>query len=79
MKKKAAMNTASPVKQVTTPSASHESHLTADEIQVRIAERAHELYVQRGYMHGYHLHDWLEAEQEILGRTREFRRPPAYV
>jgi predicted secreted protein len=79
MKKKAAMNTASPVKQATTPSASHESHPPADEIQMRIAERAHELYVERGYMHGYHLHDWLEAEQEILGRTRIPGRPPAYA
>jgi len=69
MKKKAAVNSASSVKQAPAPSASHESRLPADETHVRIAERAHQLYVQRGHMHGYHLHDWLEAEQEILGRT----------
>ncbi len=37
------------------------------DIQVRIAARAHELYEQRGCLDGYHLHDWLEAEREILG------------
>ena len=37
------------------------------DIQVRIAARAHELYQQRGCLDGYHLHDWLEAEREILG------------
>ncbi len=39
----------------------------AQDIQVRIAARAHELYEQRGCLDGYHLHDWLEAEREILG------------
>lgn len=37
------------------------------DVQVRIAARAHELYEQRGCLDGYHLHDWLEAEREILG------------
>ncbi len=39
----------------------------AQDIQVRIAARAHQLYEQRGCLDGYHLHDWLEAEREILG------------
>ena len=39
----------------------------AQDIHVRIAARAHELYEQRGCLDGYHLHDWLEAEREILG------------
>lgn len=38
-----------------------------DEIQARIADRAHELYVERGYRQGHTLDDWLEAEREILG------------
>ena len=25
------------------------------------------VYEQRGCLDGYHLHDWLEAEREILG------------
>lgn len=40
-------------------------------IQVRIAARAHELYEQRGCLDGYHLRDWLEAEREILGHPVE--------
>ncbi len=39
----------------------------AQDIHVRIAARAHELYEQRGCLDGYHLHDWLEAEREVLG------------
>jgi hypothetical protein len=31
----------------------------------RIARRAHELYEQRGGMHGKDLQDWLQAEREI--------------
>lgn len=38
-----------------------------EEIQARIADRAYELYVERGYRQGHALDDWLEAEREILG------------
>mgnify|MGYP001429688198 CR=1 FL=1 len=38
-----------------------------DDLQARIANRAHELYVDRGYREGYALDDWIEAEREILG------------
>ena len=31
----------------------------------RIAERAYQLYEERGCMHGYALDDWLQAEKEI--------------
>ncbi len=41
------------------------------DIQVRIAARAHQLYEQRGCLDGYHLHDWLEAEREVLGHPVE--------
>ncbi len=41
------------------------------DIQVRIAARAHELYEQRGCLDGYHMRDWLEAEREILGHPVE--------
>ena len=51
-----------------TPTARVKSHVPVQDIQVRIPARAHELYVQRGCLDGYHLHDWLEAEQEIMGR-----------
>lgn len=39
------------------------------DLQTRIATRAYELYVERGYRHGYALEDWLEAEREILSRA----------
>jgi hypothetical protein len=38
-----------------------------DDAQARIADRAYELYAERGYRHGYALDDWLKAEREILG------------
>ncbi len=39
---------------------------TTQEQQVRM--RAYELYLQRGMSDGHELEDWLQAEQEILGR-----------
>jgi len=39
----------------------------SDDLQVRIAQRAYELYAERGYRHGHALDDWLDAEREILG------------
>ncbi|QPD05279.1 MAG: hypothetical protein Nkreftii_003053 [Candidatus Nitrospira kreftii] len=31
-----------------------------------IAARAHALYEERGYRHGYDLQDWFDAEREML-------------
>ena len=39
-----------------------------DDLQARVAQRAYELHVERGYRHGYALEDWVEAEREILGQ-----------
>ena len=39
------------------------------DVTILIATRAHELYAERGYRHGYALDDWLEAEREILSRV----------
>jgi len=33
----------------------------------RIAQRAYELYKQRGHQAGSELEDWLQAEREIIG------------
>jgi Protein of unknown function (DUF2934) len=38
-----------------------------DDLQARIAQRAYELHVERGYREGRALDDWLEAEREIFG------------
>jgi len=31
----------------------------------KIRRRAYELYVERGYMPGYDVEDWIQAEQEL--------------
>lgn len=69
MKKKTALTKAAsrPAKRTATPSAKAKVPGPVQDIQVRIAARAHALYQQRGCLDGYHLHDWLEAEREILG------------
>ena len=33
-----------------------------------IVRVAHDLYEKRGRIHGYHLEDWLEAEEIVLKR-----------
>lgn len=38
----------------------------ADHAQPRIAQRAYNLYEQRGCIHGHDFEDWLEAERQIL-------------
>ncbi len=37
----------------------------------RIAQRAYELYEQRGCQAGYELEDWLQAEREIRSAAAE--------
>ena len=41
-------------------------------LQEKISLLAYQLYLSRGYQHGFDLHDWLQAEQKVLqelGRT----------
>lgn len=35
------------------------------EYQRRVACKAYELYVKRGYKHGHHQEDWLQAERIV--------------
>jgi hypothetical protein len=35
-----------------------------------IRERAYELFVERGYRHGFHVDDWLAAEHELKSKNR---------
>ena len=44
------------------PTAGHPAPVPA-EVQGLIAQCAYELYAQRGFQHGYHEGDWLEAEK----------------
>ncbi len=50
------------------PTSGHRAPVPA-EVQGLIAQRAYELYVQRGFQHGYHKEDWLEAEKQVLGQV----------
>lgn len=36
-------------------------------LQDEIARRAYELYEARGYVDGFDVEDWLQAEQDIMG------------
>ncbi len=55
-----------PAKQEAVSAVPVNRHEPVQDVQVRIAARAHEFYVQRGRLDGNHLHDWLDAEREIL-------------
>jgi len=52
----------------TTPR-THQLVSPCDDLHILITKRAHELYTERGYRHGYALDDWLDAEREILSQT----------
>ena len=39
----------------------------AEALQEEIARRAYELYEARGYVDGFDIEDWLQAEQDIVG------------
>ena len=41
----------------------------AEALQEEIARRAYELYEARGYIDGFDIEDWLQAEQDIMGST----------
>lgn len=43
-------------------------------VRERIAQRAHELYELRGREDGFDLQDWLQAEQEVRGETKQADR-----
>ena len=44
---------------------------SADSVEDRIRERAHELWLLRGNEPGSSLDDWLQAEHEIIAEDRE--------
>ena len=41
------------------------SKISPEEFHQRVACKAYELFVQRGYQHGYHQQDWQEAERLV--------------
>lgn len=44
-----------------------------DGMWLRIAQKAYELYEQRGMREGYALNDWLEAEAVVMDEIHEAR------
>jgi hypothetical protein len=52
------------------------STLDLQEVRIRVAQKAYELFERRGRVHGDDLKDWFEAERMILGRaeSKESRR-----
>ena len=43
--------------------------------QQQIAERAYQLFLERGGQHGYHQEDWLRAEAEFGTSTNGSKKP----
>lgn len=60
-----------PAKRVVQPSVQSNGLGSVQDVRIQIAARAYELYEQRGCLDGYHLHDWLTAEREILGHVAD--------
>jgi len=44
---------------------------TPTDLYSLVVKRAYEIHAERGFRQGYALDEWLEAEQEILNRSRE--------
>ena len=44
----------------------HQVRINNPQVQEKIRQRAHEIWVQRGSQGGSDVEDWLRAEQEIL-------------
>jgi hypothetical protein len=54
------------------PSLSEETELSdTDLLRRHIALRAYQLYEERGYVDGFDLQDWLQAEREILRQVEQ--------
>ena len=80
MSKETTVNRATPVKPATTSHAGPGSEKTgpaeqaarrAEVHQGRVAQRAYELFEQRGRQEGRALEDWLNAEGQLLGSTMQ--------
>jgi Protein of unknown function (DUF2934) len=78
MSKETTVNRAKPPKPAATSHAGPGSEKTgfaeqaarrAEVHQGLVAQRAYELYEQRGRQEGRDLEDWLNAEQQLLGRA----------
>ncbi len=48
-----------------------------DDQKQQIAQRAYDLFLERGGQHGYHLEDWLRAEAELMAQAASRKRRAA--
>ena len=54
------------------PNLSEQTELSdTDVLRRHIALRAYQLYEERGYVDGFDLQDWLQAEREILKQVEQ--------
>ncbi len=44
--------------------------ILSDDVRERIAKRAYELYLERGYRPGCDVEDWVDAERELLASPK---------
>lgn len=47
--------------------------------KMKIEQRAYELFVNRGGIHGYHFEDWQQAESEINNATSSTGKVPIEI
>ncbi|HSZ00714.1 MAG TPA: DUF2934 domain-containing protein [Terriglobales bacterium] len=47
------------------------ANTSSADLEVKIRERAYQLYVERGSISGHENEDWLRAEREILARKSQ--------
>ena len=40
-----------------------------ESVRKKIEERAYQLFLKRGGVHGYHVEDWARAEKEVLAEV----------
>ena len=50
---------------------------SAETDRERVAQRAYELYLERGAREGQDLDDWLSAEREVIGSPRNSSEKPS--
>ena len=63
--KKTTVKSAPPKNRIETPLA--QTAYAQEKFQQKVQETAYQLFVARGCAHGYHVEDWLAAEQIVKG------------
>jgi Protein of unknown function (DUF2934) len=69
-KEKAAMKNRSNKKTDSPGSSLTETAAADSALRERIARKSYELYEKRGWVHGHHTEDWLEAERAVMAEIK---------